>query len=72
MIDYLDKYYQKHNRLTMVGLSIMGTNGYAFVSRFAVVVGSVVDSSSGEALVAGAGSGSEVGSSSMPPIHEAR
>ena len=36
VIDYLDKYYQKHNRLTMVGLSIMGTNGYAFVSRDAL------------------------------------
>jgi TRAP-type transport system periplasmic protein len=36
VIDFLDKYYQKHNRLTMVGLSIMGTNGYAFVSRDAL------------------------------------
>jgi TRAP-type C4-dicarboxylate transport system substrate-binding protein len=33
VIDFLDKYYQKHNKLTMVGLSVMGTNGYAFVSR---------------------------------------
>jgi TRAP-type transport system periplasmic protein len=33
VIDYFDKYYQKHNKLTMVGLSILGTNGYAFVSR---------------------------------------
>ena len=36
VIDYFDKYYQKHNKLTMVGLSIMGTNGYAFVSRDAL------------------------------------
>ena len=33
VIDYLDKYYQKNNKLTMIALSIMGTHGYAFVSR---------------------------------------
>jgi TRAP-type C4-dicarboxylate transport system substrate-binding protein len=33
VIDYLDKYYQKHNKLTMIAMPIQGTQGYAIVSR---------------------------------------
>jgi len=33
VIDYFDKYYQKHNKLTMIAMPIQGTQGYAIVSR---------------------------------------
>jgi TRAP-type C4-dicarboxylate transport system substrate-binding protein len=34
--DYIDKYYQKHNKLKLVALSITGTHGYQFVLRDAL------------------------------------
>ena len=34
--DYLDKYYQKHNKVKLVSLPISGTNGYQIVLRDAL------------------------------------